>query len=70
LVFEIEFSFLEALQLELILGGALREAGDHVIEVPVFRLKLVNFLLESLDVGGMYHGRIPPYQRALGAIPV
>ena len=64
LVFQEKLALLEALQLDLILGGAVRQSDDDVIKVPVFRLQLMDFLLETLDVGGMYHhGGIPPYQR-------
>jgi hypothetical protein len=63
LVFQEELAFLEALQLQLVLGGAMRQTGDDVIEVSMLYLQLVNSLLESLDVGGLYHGRHPPHQR-------
>jgi hypothetical protein len=68
LVFQEELAFLEALQLDLVLGGALRQAGDYVIEVPVFRLQLIDSDLEGLDFGGMYHGQIPPYQRRADSV--
>jgi hypothetical protein len=58
LVFEEELAFLEALQLELVLGGALREAKYDVIKVPVLCLQLIYFLLQTLNVGDMYHGRL------------
>src|SRR5690606_34153766 len=64
LVLEKELAFLEALQLELILGGVLREPDDHVIEVPVFGLQLPDFLPESLNVGDRYHGCHPPSNAA------
>jgi hypothetical protein len=35
LVLQEELAFLEALQLQLILGGALRKSGDDIIEIPV-----------------------------------
>src|SRR5690349_18872915 len=62
LVLEVELAFLEALQLQLILDGALREAGYDVIEVPVLEVQLVDTLPEHFTVGGMYHGEVPPYR--------
>jgi hypothetical protein len=56
------------LQLDLVLGGAVRQAGDDIIEVPVLYLQLMDFLLETVDVGGMYHGQLPPYQRARNSV--
>jgi hypothetical protein len=56
LVFDEEFAFLESLQLDLVLGGALCQAGDYVIEVSVLGMQLVDLYLETVDVGGMYHG--------------
>ena len=62
LVFEEELAFLESLQLKLVLRGALRESDYDVIKIPVFCLQLIYFLLETLNVGDMYHGR-PSIQR-------
>jgi hypothetical protein len=56
LIFDEELAFLESLQLDLVLGGALRQAGDYVIEVPVLGMQLVDLDFETVDVGGMYHG--------------
>src|SRR4026208_2241271 len=58
LVFQEEFAFLEALQLDLVLRGALRQAGYDIVEIAVLYVQLVDSLLESFDVGGMYHGVI------------
>jgi hypothetical protein len=63
-VLQEELAFLEALQLQLVLGGALRQTGDDIIEISVFYLQLVDSLLQRFDFGGMYHGRHPPYQCA------
>jgi hypothetical protein len=56
LVLEEELAFLESLHLELIQGVAVGQLRDYVVEVSVLYLQLVDFHLESLDVGGMYHG--------------
>jgi hypothetical protein len=58
LVFQEELAFLEALQLQLILGGGLGEAANDVIEVSVFGVQLMDPGPETFDVGGMYHGVI------------
>jgi hypothetical protein len=50
------------LQLQLVLNGALRKAGNDVIEVSVLQMQLVDALPEHFTVGGMYHGHIPPYR--------
>jgi hypothetical protein len=57
LVFEEELAFLEPLQLQLVLRGALRESKYDVIKVPVLGLQLIYSLPENLNVGDMYHGR-------------
>ena len=58
LVFEEKLALLEALQLKLVLDGALSEAADDVVEIPVFHMQLIDALPEHFDVGGMYHGLI------------
>jgi hypothetical protein len=62
LVFQMKLALLEALQLQLILDGALREAGYDVIEVSVLEVQLVDTLPEHFAVGGMHHGMVPPYR--------
>jgi hypothetical protein len=62
LVLEVQLAFLEALELQLVLNGALRKAGNDVIEVSVLQMQLVDALPEHFTVGGMYHGHIPPYR--------
>jgi hypothetical protein len=59
LVLQVKLAFLEALQLQLVLDGALRKAGNNVIEVAVLKVQLVNALPEHFTVGGMYHGHFP-----------
>src|SRR5687767_6598534 len=68
LVLEVQLAFLEALQLELILDGALREAGYDVIEVSVLEVQLVEAVPEHFTVGGMYHGKVPAYRLAAPSI--
>jgi hypothetical protein len=62
LVLEVQLAFLEALQLQLVLDGALREAGYDVIEVSVLEVQLIDTLPEHFTVGGMHHGEVPPYR--------
>jgi hypothetical protein len=63
LVLQKKLAFLEPLQLELILGGALAQLRNYVIEISVLYLQVIDLQLQRLDVGGMYHGKRPPYQR-------
>jgi hypothetical protein len=58
LVFEIQLALFEALELQLVLNGTLRKAGNYVIEVSVLQVQLINALAEHFTVGGMYHGHI------------
>jgi hypothetical protein len=69
LVFQQEFAFLEALQLQLVLRGALRKAGNDVIKVSVLGVQLMDLGPETIDVGGMYHGVISSIP-ANSAVPV
>jgi hypothetical protein len=62
LVLEVKLALLEALQLQLILDGILREAGYDVIEVSVLEVQLVDTLPEHFAVGRMHHGMGPPYR--------
>src|SRR5688572_13640882 len=60
LIFEIKLAFLETLQLELILGGALRESGDYIVEVAVLNVQLIDTFFERFDIQG-HHGWGPPF---------
>jgi hypothetical protein len=58
----VQLAFLEALQLKLVLDGALREAGYDVIEVSVLEVQLIDALPEHFTVNGMHHWQVPPYR--------
>jgi hypothetical protein len=53
----VELAFFQALQLELILHGMLRKAGNDIIKVAVLEMQLIDALPQRFAIGHLRHGR-------------